>query len=61
MNVKERQYELNRKRNKRLNIRCTEEERQLFYALAKIKNMDNIQLLLYLVNQELEREPLNKE
>lgn len=58
MNEKERQYELNRKRNKKLYIRCTQDERDLFYSLAKIKNMNNIDLLLYLVEQELEREPI---
>lgn len=51
-----KQYEERRKRDKTLFIRCTEEERQLFYALAKIKNMNHMDLLKYLVEQELERE-----
>lgn len=46
-------YENKRKRDKRIFFRCTEDERQLFYELAKIKNMSNIDLLLYLTEKEL--------
>lgn len=46
-------YENRRKRTVRLNIRCTEEERQQVYKLAESKEMTLIDLLLYLVEKEL--------
>lgn len=48
-----RPYESKRKRQMRLDFRLTNEEREMFYMLAKNKDMSNIDLLLYLVEKEL--------
>lgn len=54
--VNKKEYELHRKRNKVLYVRCTEEERQQVYKLAESKNTTIINLLLNLVEKELKEE-----
>lgn len=54
--VWKKEYDLSRKRNKKLIIRCTEEERELLPKLASKKNMTQIDLLLYLIKEEIKRE-----
>lgn len=54
--VNKKEYELHRKRNKVLYVRCTEEERQQVYKLAEIKDKTIIELLLGLVERELKEE-----
>lgn len=49
-------YENRRKRSVRLNIRCTETEREQVYKLAESKEMTLIELLNYLVEKELKEE-----
>ena len=49
-------YEDRRKRNARLNIRCTQEEREQVYKLAENKQMTLIEVLMYLVKKELKEE-----
>ena len=51
-----KKYENRRKRNVKINIRCTEEERQQVYKLAESKGKSLVDLVLYLVNQEVEKE-----
>lgn len=53
MNSKYR--EPNRKRNERLSIRLTEDEKNNFYELAKKNNMTGTDLLLFMM-QKLEEE-----
>lgn len=49
-------YENRRKRNARLNIRCTQEEREQVYKLAERKEMTLVDLIVYLVEKELKEE-----
>lgn len=53
---RERQYNLNRKRNKVLYVRCSEAERELVYKVAEQENKTIIDLLLSLVNEKLQEE-----
>lgn len=54
-----KEYNERRKRNVQIILRFTEEEKQQFVNLANSKNMCYTDLILYLTEKELEREPNN--
>ena len=51
-----KKYDSRRERDTILGIRCTQQEKELFYKLAGLKHMTAVELLIYLVNEEMERE-----
>lgn len=51
-----KEYEPRRKRTERLCIRLSQEEKELLGKLSCTKNMTRTDLLVYLINEEMERE-----